>query len=465
MRAAQRAAVTDPRITLWAELAVVAHLTGWDMPRPAPAFTASLRAMDDRLRDCALSHAADAAVAARVPAISTRVSPAALAAHVAARHAAGRRPTARQGARRRNRSTSRRRTGGRWSGTRCGPPPRPARGGTRAAASGSAPTASRSPAAPPAQQTRAVARWYARDQRDTQAVATVIWGTRPRPAIEQAVGCRAGDPGWPAQLAEMLTAFARSPWPRALLRRSPPRSQATRKQAADELRRTTPPRPRNRQPPARRPATAPVTTRPARAPDTTGHRRARSRGPAPHPAGLPRRHLGRQPGIRRGRPKRRVRRGPRRAHGRRPAPGPAGRPAPRPGATTPSTTRPTWAPNTTGTSRRSPPKTSFPPGRSPAPPPGTTTRLLDETDLGAEYDGDLDDLTAEDHTRRRVRRRPGQRSSPPKTSSRTRHRGRRSCRHLGRPSSTSQDDRRPDTGTDAPARASQIPSRSRPRGQ
>ena len=82
MRAAQRAAVTDPRITLWAELAVVAHLTGWDMPRPSPAFTAALRAMGTRQRDCAISHAADAAVAARAPAISTRVSPAALAAHV-----------------------------------------------------------------------------------------------------------------------------------------------------------------------------------------------------------------------------------------------------------------------------------------------------------------------------------------------------------------------------------------------
>jgi hypothetical protein len=79
-----------------------------------------------------------------------------------------------------------------------------------------------------------VARWCARDQRDTQTVATVIWGTRPRPAIEQAVGCRAADPGWPAQLSETLTAFARSPWPRALLRRSPPRSQAAPKQAGDD---------------------------------------------------------------------------------------------------------------------------------------------------------------------------------------------------------------------------------------
>jgi hypothetical protein len=84
------------------------------------------------------------------------------------------------------------------------------------------------------QQARVVARWHARDQRDAQAVATVIWGTRPRTAIEQAVGCRADDPGWPALLAEMLAAFARSPWPRSLLRRTPARSQPAGKQAAGE---------------------------------------------------------------------------------------------------------------------------------------------------------------------------------------------------------------------------------------
>ena len=36
MRAAQRAAEPDPRITLWAELSVLAHLTGWTMPMPGP---------------------------------------------------------------------------------------------------------------------------------------------------------------------------------------------------------------------------------------------------------------------------------------------------------------------------------------------------------------------------------------------------------------------------------------------
>jgi hypothetical protein len=67
-----------------------------------------------------------------------------------------------------------------------------------------------------------------------QAAQVAGRGARPCPAIEQAVGCRADKPGWPAQLTEMLTAFARSPWPRALLRRSPPRTQAAPKQAADD---------------------------------------------------------------------------------------------------------------------------------------------------------------------------------------------------------------------------------------
>ena len=185
--------------------------------------------MHARLRDCAVSQAADAAVAARVPAISARVSPAALAAHVA-------------GAMRQAIS----------DGTRACEPEEPqylappyrwalvrdvlraagtARGATRAAASGNAPTARRSPGATSKDQLAAVTRWYARDQRDAQAVATVIWGTRPRTAIEQAVGCRVGDPGWPVLLAGMLAAFTKTPWPRALLRRSPPRAQATGKQA------------------------------------------------------------------------------------------------------------------------------------------------------------------------------------------------------------------------------------------
>jgi hypothetical protein len=64
----------------WAELTVLAHLTGWPMPVPAPAPLAGLRARPARAAWCALSHAIDAAVAAR-PQVTR---PAALAAHVAA---------------------------------------------------------------------------------------------------------------------------------------------------------------------------------------------------------------------------------------------------------------------------------------------------------------------------------------------------------------------------------------------
>jgi hypothetical protein len=84
MRAAWRTTVTDPRVMMWAELAVITHLTGWTMPLPGDAFAGDLRAMPARLRDCAVSHAVDQAAAARAPAFSTRVSPDMLAAHIAA---------------------------------------------------------------------------------------------------------------------------------------------------------------------------------------------------------------------------------------------------------------------------------------------------------------------------------------------------------------------------------------------
>jgi DNA helicase HerA-like ATPase len=82
MRAAQRAAEHHPGITLWAELSVLAHLTGWPMPIPRASLLGLLRGLPSRLRDCALSHAVDAAVASRTPLIRARVSGPALASHV-----------------------------------------------------------------------------------------------------------------------------------------------------------------------------------------------------------------------------------------------------------------------------------------------------------------------------------------------------------------------------------------------
>jgi DNA helicase HerA-like ATPase len=80
MRGGQWVLDTVPWVRLWSELAVLAHLTGWPMPVPTPSVLAALRSQPARLAQCAVSHAVDAAVAAR-PKIAR---PASLAAHVAA---------------------------------------------------------------------------------------------------------------------------------------------------------------------------------------------------------------------------------------------------------------------------------------------------------------------------------------------------------------------------------------------
>ncbi len=82
MRAAQRTAEHVPGLALWAELAVLAHLTGWPMPIPAGPLLGLVRDLPVRRRDCALSHGVDAAVAVRAPLISARVGAPGLAAHV-----------------------------------------------------------------------------------------------------------------------------------------------------------------------------------------------------------------------------------------------------------------------------------------------------------------------------------------------------------------------------------------------
>jgi uncharacterized protein len=79
MRAAQRALDDFPWVRLWAELAVLAHLTGWPTPVPRPAVLARFRELPPLVSQCATAHAVDAAVAARpVP------NPGALARHAQA---------------------------------------------------------------------------------------------------------------------------------------------------------------------------------------------------------------------------------------------------------------------------------------------------------------------------------------------------------------------------------------------
>jgi hypothetical protein len=86
MRGGQRLLDDVPLIRLWAELAVLAHLTGWPMPVPVPDALAAWPVPGAspgpaRLAQCALAHAVDAAVAARPP-VTRAGTASALAVHV-----------------------------------------------------------------------------------------------------------------------------------------------------------------------------------------------------------------------------------------------------------------------------------------------------------------------------------------------------------------------------------------------
>jgi hypothetical protein len=219
MRAGKRVAITDPRVTLWAELAVLAHLTGWTMPRPGAAFTRGLRAMPVRLRDCALSHAVDRAISSRVQVISSRVSPEELAVHVVA--------AMRQAI-----------TDGTWLCAKEEPrylAPQYQWALVRDAlnlayrkstVSGRHPRSDEwedqygrpIPGDTCARQLGEVQRWYDHDQRDPAATSALVWGTRTFSAIEEAIGARASDEDWNQRLTDALSAFSRLRWPRNYLR-------------------------------------------------------------------------------------------------------------------------------------------------------------------------------------------------------------------------------------------------------
>jgi len=84
MRGAQRALEDFPWMRMWAELTVLAHLSGWPMPVPVPARLAEFRALPARASQCAMSHAVDAAIAARATTLDSAAGPAVLAAHASA---------------------------------------------------------------------------------------------------------------------------------------------------------------------------------------------------------------------------------------------------------------------------------------------------------------------------------------------------------------------------------------------
>ena len=222
MRVAQRALAEYPAIRLWAELTVLAHLTGWPMPVPRTALLSLLEMMPSRLRDCAISHGVDTAVRARIPVIAGRVSPVGLAAHAAtairARISRGSWLCLREEPRwlapayqwtlilDALKSADRKNPG-------AVPHPRSAeweRTYGRAI-----------PGDTCARQVGTVQRWYDGAQRDAWEVRAVAFGVDSPSAIERAAGASAEDDDFEERLTGYLDQFLDCRWPRLYLTADP----------------------------------------------------------------------------------------------------------------------------------------------------------------------------------------------------------------------------------------------------
>jgi uncharacterized protein len=222
MRVAQRGLDEYPAIRLWTELSVVAHLTGWPMPVPRTELLSLLQVMPSRLRDCAISHGVDAALAVRVPVIAGRVSPVGLASHVST---AIRSRIAR----------------GSWLCQREEPKwLAPAYQWTLVldvlkSADRKNPGAGPHPRSPEwertygqaitgdtcARQVGTVQRWYDGAQRDGWEVRAVAFGVDVVSGVERAVGASAEDDDFEERLTGYLDQFVDCRWPRLYLTADP----------------------------------------------------------------------------------------------------------------------------------------------------------------------------------------------------------------------------------------------------
>jgi uncharacterized protein len=218
MRVAQRALDEYPAVRLWAELSVLAHLTGWPMPVPRTVLLSLLQMMPSRLRDCAISHSVDAAVAARLPVIARRVSAVGLTAHVStairARLSRGTWLCQREEPRwlapayqwtlvlDALKSADRKNPG-------AGPHPRSAEWERTYGQAIAGDTCAR--------QVGTVQRWYDGAQRDAWEVRAVAFGVDAPSAVERAAGAAAEDDDFEERLTGYLDQFVDCRWPRLYL--------------------------------------------------------------------------------------------------------------------------------------------------------------------------------------------------------------------------------------------------------
>jgi DNA helicase HerA-like ATPase len=222
MRVAQRALEEYPAIRLWAELSVLAHLTGWPMPVPRTTLLSLLQVMPSRLRDCAISHGVDSAVGVRVPVIVGRVSPVGLASHVStairARLAHGNWLCQQEEPKwlapayawtlvlDALKAADRKKPG-------AGPHPRSAEWERTYGQAITGDTCAR--------QVGTVQRWYDAAQRDGWEVRAVAFGVDLFSGAERAVGARAEDDDFEERLSGYLDQFVDCQWPRLYLAADP----------------------------------------------------------------------------------------------------------------------------------------------------------------------------------------------------------------------------------------------------
>jgi hypothetical protein len=222
VRVAQRALEEYPAVRLWAELSVLAHLTGWPMPVPGTTLLSLLQVMPSRLRDCAISHGVDSAVGVRVPVIVGRVSPVGLASHVStairARLAHGNWLCQQEEPKwlapayawtlvlDALKAADRKKPG-------AGPHPRSAEWERTYGQAITGDTCAR--------QVGTVQRWYDAAQRDGWEVRAVAFGVDLFSGAERAVGARAEDDDFEERLSGYLDQFVDCQWPRLYLAADP----------------------------------------------------------------------------------------------------------------------------------------------------------------------------------------------------------------------------------------------------
>lgn len=210
MRTAAHLLAAEPWLVVWAELTVLAHLTGQPVPVPTAEVRSAFveRNLPSRLVDCALSHAVDDAVAVRSAVMSPTTDPAALAGHVRAVITGMLRgePSASQAD-----DLAYLATPFRWEQVRraldAGQDP----GRDPRSAEWEARFHRKIPGSSRVEQLVAVKEWLVRDLADTTAVDAVSYGTRRPSAIERAVGTATD--GRTERLKSTLEQFIDCTWP------------------------------------------------------------------------------------------------------------------------------------------------------------------------------------------------------------------------------------------------------------